>query len=387
MKHKSYWLGVVALIIGLLFCSKPIFAEEAVEEQIQAEALSEPVSDDWGNLTWSLDTDGVLTVSGNVVMTAASSDTSYPWYAYRTEITKVVFQNGVTSVANNAFAKSYTALEQVEFPASLTEFPASANAPFAGNTKLSTVVFGTSKIPANACTNMQNLTTVTDMSYAVDGFTEIGDYAFSGCKALSSIPGEDSVKTIGDYAFNGCEALVTADLKKVQTLGKYAFYQCKKLTKVVLNDSMTQIPEWAFGQCAVLSQVNLPTDLKSIDKYGFYACRALQQVTLPNGLESIGDYAFEQCSLLDQIELPASVTSLGTRVFYSCYALSDIKLPNTLIAIPYNMFGYCTSLEQIELPGNLITIDREAFKGCSSLKKVTFPDRRSWTAEPVFSKR
>ncbi|MCR5283618.1 MAG: leucine-rich repeat protein [Lachnospiraceae bacterium] len=317
-------------------------------------------------------------------MDAASSNASYPWYAYRTEITSVVFQNGVTSVANNAFAKGYSSLQQVDIPASLTSFPEPANAPFAGDTLLSTVIFRTGKIPANACANMQSLTTVKDMSYTVDGITEIGNYAFSGCKALSSIPGEDSVKTIGDYAFNGCEALVTADLKKVQTLGKYAFYQCKKLTRVVLNDSMTQIPEWAFGQCAVLSQVNLPTDLKSIDKYGFYACRALQQVTLPNGLESIGDYAFEQCSLLDQIELPASVTSLGTRVFYSCYALSDIKLPNTLIAIPYNMFGYCTSLEQIELPSNLITIDREAFKGCSSLKKVTFPDSLQYIGDSAF---
>ena len=46
------------------------------------------------NLTWNFDTTGMLTING----TGAMTNSSVPWYDYRSQITQVEIENGVTSI-------------------------------------------------------------------------------------------------------------------------------------------------------------------------------------------------------------------------------------------------------------------------------------------------
>ena len=48
------------------------------------------------NLTWSLDDEGVLTISGEGKMANYSEDSTAPWYSQRTQIKNVVIEDGVT---------------------------------------------------------------------------------------------------------------------------------------------------------------------------------------------------------------------------------------------------------------------------------------------------
>ncbi|MBQ6863822.1 MAG: hypothetical protein IJO14_06255, partial [Clostridia bacterium] len=50
------------------------------------------------NLTWTLDSDGVLTIAGTGEMRNYSSPTSVPWYSNRSAIKTVIIENGVTSI-------------------------------------------------------------------------------------------------------------------------------------------------------------------------------------------------------------------------------------------------------------------------------------------------
>ena len=58
------------------------------------------------NVTWTLDDEGTLTISGTGDMTDFISYYTVPWYSNRLNVKKVVIENGVTSIGARAFYES-----------------------------------------------------------------------------------------------------------------------------------------------------------------------------------------------------------------------------------------------------------------------------------------
>jgi len=107
------------------------------------------------NISWHLCYDeGVLTISGSGAMTNYGSGGA-PWYNWRSSITSVVVESGVTSIGDYAF---------------------------------------------QGCTNL------TEVTISV---TSVGQSAFSDCTGLTDVTIGNIVTTIGDYAFQGCTNIST----------------------------------------------------------------------------------------------------------------------------------------------------------------------------------
>ena len=70
-------------------------------------------------LTWELTDDGTLTISGTGPMLDYSSSEKPPWYSFRSDITSVVVQEGVTSIGGWAF-RGFSSLTFVSIPDSAT---------------------------------------------------------------------------------------------------------------------------------------------------------------------------------------------------------------------------------------------------------------------------
>jgi hypothetical protein len=59
---------------------------------------------------------------------------------------------------------------------------------------------------------------------------EIGEDAFSGCKALTNVTFPEGMTTIGDWAFLDCNALKSVTIpESVTSIGKYAFSKSVKI--------------------------------------------------------------------------------------------------------------------------------------------------------------
>jgi hypothetical protein len=132
-----------------------------------------------------------------------------------------------------------------------------------------------------------------------DVINKVGDYAFYGCNALTSID-LPKVTSIGGSAFSGCTALTSIDLPKVTSIGGSAFNICNALTSIDLPN-VTSIGGSAFRDCAALTDINFP-NVTSIDDYAFYGCNALTSIDLPK-VTSIGRTAFAHCPNLNVIIL------------------------------------------------------------------------------------
>ena len=134
----------------------------------------------WGTCgrtaTWQITSDGVLTISGNGKMdfsvAARMRSMGAPWQAYVDQISAVVVEQGITSIADAAFAD---------------------------------------------CTNVETV-------QIADTVTDIGSAAFAGCENLTEIIIPVSVESVGDSAFAGCENLTEVTFRgNLPELGEDCF--------------------------------------------------------------------------------------------------------------------------------------------------------------------
>ena len=133
---------------------------------------------DGSNLTWTLDSEGVLTISGSGGMHDYNSPSSPPWYRSRSMVKSAVIADGVTSIGEWAFFVCRS-LTSVTIPDSVT------------------------RIGKGAFSECTSLTSVT----IPDGVTSIGKETFCNCGSLTSVTIPNSVTSIGWYAFYNCMSL------------------------------------------------------------------------------------------------------------------------------------------------------------------------------------
>ena len=77
----------------------------------------------------------------------------------------------------------------------------------------------------------------------------------------------------------------------VESIGAQSFWECVCLKKLVLSESLTQIPDYAFGHCDSLTEVVIPESVTEISHGAFASCGKLQKVTMGEHVK-IGKSAF-----------------------------------------------------------------------------------------------
>ena len=418
MKKRLLSFVLAVLMIASLLPATALAADVVTSGTCGAEGNG-------SNLTWTLDSEGLLTISG----TGAMKDYAFysnkaPW-SYQ-EIRSAVIDNGVTSIGDYAFchcdylasviipnsvtsigdsAFVYSSLTSVTIPSSVTSIGGSA---FRGCSSLTSVTIPSSvtSIGGSAFQRCSSLTSVT----IPDSVTSIGDHAFYDCTSLTSVTIPNSVTSIGGYAFRKCTSLTGIWVAEgsshyssdafgvlfnkdkttlVQCPGAFAAYtipnsvtsiddgafcECTSLKSVTIPDGVTSIGVDAFGGCASLISMTIPDSVTSIGDNAFAGCRSLTSVTIPNSVTSIGDNTFDQCTSLTSVAIPGSVTSIGRYAFFYCTSLTSVAIPDSVTSIGHGAFEGCASLTSVTIPDSVTSIGDQAFEGCASLTSVTIPN-------------
>ncbi len=203
------------------------------------------------------------------------------WFKGNKKITNITFGDSVHVISSNAF-NDCTGLVRVSFSSGISQIESNA---FKGCTQLASLLF-----PKN--------------------LTSISDYAFQNCSSVSSVSFSDKVKEIGRDAFAGCTKMSDVSFASLENLCNIDFYNANSnplsLTKV-LNIG---------GQ--IISDISIPSGIKSISSYSFFNCKNITTVSLPEGLESIGSEAFSGCTMLSKIHFPRSLEEIGSNAFVNC---------------------------------------------------------------------
>lgn len=151
-----------------------------------------------------------------------------------------------------------------------------------------------------------------------DTVTEICDYAFEGCKGLTSVDFSacTNLTKIGRGAFSHCAGLISLDLSF-----------CTSLT-AIKGVSFLDIGHFAY--CTSLTEIRFPANLTEIGPGAFTGCTKLAEICLPESLTEIGNKAFSDCTGLTEIDFSActTLTRIGRDAFRNIASTVWFNIPN-----------------------------------------------------------
>ena len=300
---KIILLTFILLITGM-FASLTVYAEENTCGE---------------NLTWEFDeSTGTLTVKGTGLMESYTHYSKRPWSS-TSLITKVVLEEGITSVGMKAFGQ-FSNLETIELPSTLETIN-----PFA----------------FYECEKLSNITIPNSVTF-------IGQEAFFG----TPIYADESNYDNGVLYYN--EFLLDYDAEKKTEFT--STYSVKEGTKIIASESFVG---------SGFNEIIIPDSVIDIGYSTFENCASLRKVKLSKNMTEIRSYVFDHCSSLNDITIPVGITSIGSQAFDHCESLTSISLPNTVTHIGSDAFSYCFNLTSIYLPESIESVGRDAFPSTS----------------------
>ena len=414
MKRKGILGGIIVVVLVLVLALAVGGGSVSAEEPTII--ASGDCGKDGSNVTWTLDSAGLLTISGKGEMASYTYGNDSivimggPWrnrvrqvrkliiqdsvtsigsgaFYYCTDLTDVTIGNGVTSMGNYAFY-GCTGLTDVTIGNGVTSIGESAFSSCNSIEKVHIsdvaawcrVVFEDNySNPLGYANNLYvNDVLVTDLTIP-NGVTSIGAYAFSGCTGLTSVTIPNSVTSIGGSAFYGCTGLTSVTIPdSVISIGGSAFYGCTGLTSVTIPDSVTNIGNNAFHGCTGLTEILYNAKAAAdIDYYSSAFSNAgtssgSLRVVIGDGVEKVPSYLFYGCTGLTSVTIPDSVTSIGYCAFEDCTGLTSVTIPDSVTSIGAGAFEDCTGLTSVTIPDSVTSIGNSAFSGCTRLTEVFY---------------
>ena len=306
-------LSLLLAIIMTISLGVVAFADEAIVASGNCGA-----NDD--KLTWTLTSNGTLTISGEGEMKDYADG---EWEDRKSKIKKIVIESGVTEIGCSAFTDC-TSLTDVVIP---------------------------------------------------DSVTCIDNSAFLRCTNLSEISLPDSVIRLGSGVFEDCTNLKSVRLPQNLTSIPYRFFfGCARLKSISLPDSVTQIGEAAFGFCDLQEQV--VQEIVSSDNITFIGSRAFEgnkniyTVHIGKNVEYIQTETFNYMStpsFNDCTNLTSITVSPENQTYTSINGLLCSKDGRSLLYVPVGISG------RLDVPAGIETIGGEAMHYAFSIKIVHIP--------------
>ena len=202
--------------------------------------------------------------------------------------------------------------------------------------------FDVVEIADSACLGNTNIKNVNLTGYSK--LRRIGESAFNGCTALSSVTLGQSVLEINDYAFKNCSALTTFNVtNNVSDFAPEAVDGCSNLATITasslnthycdVNGILYSKDKTVLKRCppgyrtTIFNHSAFPSTLKRVDVYAFQTCEKVEKIYFPYGVKDIFN-PFQGCKSLTTLQFPSTVTNFNYIPWGDLSKLTTVYLNN-----------------------------------------------------------
>lgn len=293
-----------------------------------------------GDITWMLDTDGVLTFEGKGNFAACEAG-KVPWSSYQKEIKRVVFQMGtVTGGDISYYFYNCSNLRSVNnIPSGIKRME------------------GTFK-------NCEQLTVVGNLPDSVTSLKE----TFKNCTKMNCEIIVPEHVEIGYGAFDGCTSLTYTPVIQTDLIADMTYmFRNTDISAAPKIPQNAKIMEGTFRRCTSLkSAPNLPAQVENM-RYTFYGCENLTTASVIPAKVYDMSYCFAYCPKLAAAPVlsSASLQDMGY-CFYECTRMENAPvIPETVRNMGYTFWGCMNMQNAPDIPLNVENM-RHCLAGCSS---------------------
>ena len=277
---KKKLTKVLAIVLALIMLASALPMAFAATEVASGTAGE--------GVTWVLDNDGTLTISGNGEIEVGWYEP--PWEPYNDSILNIVIEEGITMIPNTAFCY------------------------------------------AENCISVSISASVETVEEGTTPFWSM--HSFEKFIVDDNNPNYKSVDGIL-FSKNG-ETLVF-------------FPQKQGATEYTIPDAVKNIAEDAFRENVCLEKITVPDTVTFIGE-GAFEDSNIKEISLGNGIVEITDNCFSN-AYVKSLVIPDSVKMLGRNVFYGCNYLETLVLGSDIETIGGSVLSYTSSLEIIHYNG------------------------------------
>lgn len=233
------------------------------------------------------------------------------------------------------------------------------------------------------------------------------EFAFSYCDIQVTISDNpqydlyDGINKIG-YTFEKGVLTINSEKAFVQYQDFWTSSGISKdsVEKIIIEEGITRIPESEFWGCTNLSEITLPSTLRTIEERAFMNCDKVEQITIPNSVTYIGTDSFGSSIIfLDWPSTDRTAREIVSDAFFARQIViynNKITYPDSGETIPplYRIDGntmtvlgtekiqdYVFEYFSIKFPEiktiifaeGITCVGADAFRGCTNVTSILLP--------------
>ena len=339
---KRTFVSVVLICFALTGMAQTTFTVDDLNYSVNADGVSVTLTGhvDGYNATGALNIPESVNYGGNDYAVTNIGNSAFLYYFY---LTSLSLPNSLITIEDGAFAYCSGFTGDLIIPNSVVTIGPSAFFTcysFDGDLVIGNSVTTIGEYAFDDCNGMHGVLNIPGnvTTIGIDAFRYC---AFNGINVDASNPVFDSrdncnaiIRTSNNELVTGCVNTVIPT--SVTAIGENAFCGLDALTSIDIPNSITSIGAGAFSFCFHLTgDLTIPNSVETIGAGAFFQCSGFDgTLTIGENVTFIGDYAFRQCShFTNAVSLATVPPELGNEPGWNGVVFEQFGYP--VLTVPY----------------------------------------------------